>query len=111
MARQESQSKLLYYPTPLSVVELIATWLAAGPGLTRLADPCVGQGEALHTLASLISSPGNPSSHGSSAVGKVDTWGIELSYDRADIAAQVIDTVLPTSFYTVGWAPRSVSLV
>jgi hypothetical protein len=105
MARQESQSKLLYYPTPPMVVELIATWLSAGQGLTRLADPCVGQGEALHTLAGQISTGGN--FHG----GKLETWGIELSYARAEIAAKVIDTVLPTSFYATSWAPRSVSLV
>src|ERR1700682_4520925 len=100
MARQESQSKLGYFPSPLSVVELIATWLSAGQGLNRLADPCVGQGEALHSLAGRISMGG-----------KVETWGIELSYARAEIAAKVIDTVLPTSFYAVGWAPRSVTLV
>jgi Uncharacterised methyltransferase family (DUF6094) len=105
MARQEAQSKLLYYPTPLSLVELIATWLSAGQGLTRLADPCIGQGEALHTLSDRIFHGGN------STGGKVETWGIELSYARAEIAATVIDTVLPTSFYQVGWASRSVSLV
>ena len=29
MARLEAQSKLLYYPTPPAVVELIASWFSA----------------------------------------------------------------------------------
>ena len=35
MARQEAQSKLLYYPTQLEMVQIIATWLKAGDGLMR----------------------------------------------------------------------------
>ena len=46
MARLEAQSKLLYYPTPPSVVELVASWFRA-EGTTRLVDPCCGKGEAL----------------------------------------------------------------
>ena len=49
MARQEAQSKLLYYPTSDEVVDLIATWLS-NPHHSRLADPCVGTGQALARL-------------------------------------------------------------
>ena len=69
MARLEAQSKLLYYPTPPSVVELIASWFKA-EGKPRLVDPCCGKGEALAQFASLV----DP---------EAETWGIEISYSRA----------------------------
>ncbi|MCC6957679.1 MAG: hypothetical protein IT316_12855 [Anaerolineales bacterium] len=50
MARLEAQSKLLYYPTPPRVVELIASWFKAD-ARARLVDPCCGKGEALAWLA------------------------------------------------------------
>jgi hypothetical protein len=97
MARLEAQSKLLYYPTPNPVVDAIATWFSA-PKPARLADPCCGTGEALKRLADWLGC-----GH--------QTWGIELSYSRAEAAANILDTVLPVSFYTVKWGPKSVSLV
>lgn len=100
MARQESQSKLLYYPTPLAVVELIATWLSTADG-ARLADPCCGEGAALRRLAEVFAGAGR----------LMETWGVELSPTRAAQAAQVLDVVLPTTFYGVAWATKSVSLV
>ena len=63
MARLEAQSKLLYYPTPDSVVELIASWFSA-PEAARLVDPCCGKGEALAQFANLT----NPES---------ETWGLK----------------------------------
>lgn len=104
MARQESQSKLLYYPTPASVVDLIATWLSvpSGSPLTRLADPCVGEGLALRQLRDRLAI---------SNVGNFNTWGVELSYARAEKAKQVVDVVLPTSFYAAVWAAKSASLL
>lgn len=53
MARLEAQSKLLYYPTPNEVVDLIATWFRAKQKV-RLADPCCGTGEALRRLADAL---------------------------------------------------------
>ena len=99
MARQESQSKLLYYPTPLSVVDTIASWISGTDEFVRLADPCVGEGLALRRLTDALSLP------------KRETWGVELSYSRAEIAKQVIDSVLPTSFEAATWGPKSVSLL
>jgi hypothetical protein len=95
MARQEAQSKLLYYPTSEEVVDLIATWLS-NPQPSRLADPCVGSGEALARLKAHL--------------GDCETWGVEISYARAEQAKRVIDVVLPTSFYHVKWDDRTVSL-
>lgn len=99
MARQEAQSKLLYYPTPLEMVTMIATWLKAGDGLMRYADPCVGEGEALRALVDQVGGATK------------ETWGVELSYSRAEKAASVIDAVLPTSFYAASWEEDSASVV
>ncbi len=99
MARQESQSKLLYYPTPNDLLPLIASWITVPDTWVRFADPCVGEGVALRVLRDLL----NPA--------RGETWGVELSYSRAEKAAQKIDTVLPTSFYETYWAERSVSLM
>jgi len=96
MARLESQSKLLYYPTPNHIAETIATWFSA-PRPTRLADPCCGTGEALVRF--------------SQGFKEAERIGIELSYSRAEQAARVLDKVLPTSFYTATWSVQSVGLL
>jgi len=97
MARQESVSKLLYYPTPGTQVQLIASWFT-NPTRSRLVDPCCGEGEALSLLKDLIA-------------GNAETWGIELSPQRAEKAAKLLDKVLPTSFYDAQWWDRSASLI
>ncbi len=95
MARQEAQSKLLYYPTSNQVIDLAATWFS-NPLRSRLADPCVGEGEALARFKERIG-------------GNAETWGVEISYARVEKARQVIDVVLPASVYHVKWAERTVS--
>ena len=100
MARLEAQSKLLYYPTPPIVVELIASWFTSEDKV-RLVDPCCGKGEALAQFAQLVAPD-------------ADTWGIEISYSRALQAQKLLGTVLSTSFYDVRppsrWSNSSVSL-
>lgn len=95
MARLESQSKLLYYPTPTAIADTIGTWFT-GKQRTRVADPCCGTGEALVRF---------------SAGFNAERIGIELSYSRAADAAKVLDAVLPTSFYTATWSVQSVGLM
>lgn len=99
MARLEAQSKLLYYPTPPFVVELIASWFKT-EGKPRLVDPCCGKGEALAQFAKLVSP-------------EAETWGIEISYSRTQEAKQLLNTVLATSFYDMRspsrWTNGSVS--
>lgn len=100
MARPEAQSKLLYYPTPESVVELIASHFSA-TDLIRVADPCCGKGEALKQFAKSFNVP-------------VWTWGVELSYSRAEAAKAVLNQVLPVSLYNLTdryWSPASVSAI
>ena len=75
MARLEAQSKLLYYPTPPDVVALIASHFSL-QGEARIADPCCGDGAALKQFARLLG-------------GNVETWGVELSYERAERAAEL----------------------
>lgn len=101
MARLAAQAKLLYYPTDLDLVEKLATWFTVD-GPTRIVDPCCGKGDALERFASHF----DP---------KPMTWGIELSYSRAQEAEKKLDRVLPANFYQVHqpsrWEPRSVGLI
>ena len=102
MARLEAQSKLLYYPTPNHVVDLLGTWFKTVCS-ARLADPCCGTGEALRRFA-----------NGLGLQFPIETWGVELSYSRAQEAAKTLDRVLPASFYSLTasrWSPASVGLV
>ncbi len=100
MARLEAQSKLMYYPTPESVVATITTHFTA-PSKPRLVDPCCGKGEALAQFAKLVNAD-------------AETWGIEISYSRAEQAKKLLNTILTTSFYDVRppsrWSNGSVSL-
>jgi hypothetical protein len=108
MARLEAQSKLLYYPTPNDIVDLIATWFRADQRV-RLADPCCGTGEALRRFANALGVTTE-----TRRVEPVETWGVELSNSRAAQAAKVLDRVLPTSFYAMTpskWSSASVGLV
>ena len=75
MARLESQSKLLYYPTPNGIADTLATWFSAEKRV-RIADPCCGTGEALMRFSAGLDA---------------ERLGVELSYSRADLAAQVLD--------------------
>jgi ubiquinone/menaquinone biosynthesis C-methylase UbiE len=93
MARLEAQSRLLYYPTPEVVTRLIASHFKAEKPV-RLADPCCGTGEALRIFADTLGVP-------------AETWGVELSYSRAQAAARTLDRVLPASFYHVTWSPKA----
>jgi len=83
--RIEAQSKLGYYPTPDTQLPLILTWLQLpAADLVRALDPCCGKGEALAYLA-----------HG---LGRMFTYGIELSYSRAEEAERLLDHALATGF-------------
>src|SRR5512135_942397 len=97
MARLEAQSKLLYYPTPDWAVALIASHFTARAAKIRLVDPCCGTGAALQRFTQQLKTP----------TVSMEAWGIELSYSRAAEATQVLDVVLPASFYAVNWSDRS----
>ena len=100
--RLAGQEKMGYYPTPLSQVALIASWLGVEPGKpVRMLDPCVGEGEALAALAQALMQQG----------AQVETWGVELSPGRAEKAAACLDRVLPTAWEQAHLREDAVSLL
>ncbi len=99
MARLAAIEKGEYYPTPLSVMGHIASYLVPAKGqrgVIRLFDPCVGKGLALEALAQAIISRTNR---------PVQTWGVEISPDRAAEAAQRLDLVVEAPLEAVDWSP------
>jgi len=99
MARLAAVEKGEYYPTPLSVVDDIASYLhpARGHrGVIRLFDPCVGEGRALEALARAVARRTNL---------PVQTWGVEISPDRAEEAATRLGLVIQAPFEAVSWSP------
>ena len=76
--RLEGRIKMGYYPTPLSVVERIKTFIKNTDGATIL-DPCCGEGNALKQLA-----------EGTTA----KTYGVEIDGHRAEEAATKLHHVL-----------------
>lgn len=73
--RFEGQIKMGYYPTPLSVVEMLRSYMAFPEEAFSVIDPCCGMGKA---LAALISGTQGKS------------YGIELDEARADKAKKLL---------------------
>lgn len=72
-----------YYPTPLSVVDRIGSFLEFPGENANLLDPCCGEGIALRALAER---------------GKATTYGVELDQYRAEVAGSNLDKVLHCSY-------------
>ncbi len=72
-----------YYPTPLPVVDRIASFLEFPDENVTLLDPCCGDGAALSRLA-----------QGRNA----ETYGIELDQHRAGLAREALDHVLACGY-------------
>lgn len=79
MARLASRVKMLYYPTPLSVVERIRTFIEFPEYEVTILDPCAGEGLALGKLC-----------EGTKAV----AYGVELDEYRAQEAKKRLTHVL-----------------
>ena len=92
MARLAAQEKGEYYPTPVERVEDIAQaiLLPDEPQFYRLFDPCCGKGIALRHLADLLQARLPESTF--------ETWGVEISPERAAEAAGCLDQVLCAPF-------------
>ena len=84
--RLTGQEKLGYYPTPVSLMGVISSYLGKVKAdlPVRLLDPCCGYGEALACVAQ--------------SLGQAETWGAELSDERAVGAARVL-----TKVHHTGW--------
>jgi hypothetical protein len=102
MARLAAQEKMLYYPTPTSIMDKVAPYIELPEkGIIRLFDPCAGEGEALAHLADLLRE------RAPETVG-IQTWGVELNPDRAAKAGEVLDYVVSAPFEGVEFAPRTI---
>lgn len=81
--RLEARIKMNYYPTPLSVVERIKSFIKFPEANVNLFDPCCGDGIALKTLKEN---------------NNVTTYGIELDEYRAKKANDNLDYVMKGSY-------------
>ncbi len=102
MARLAAQAQAEFYPTPPSVVDLIAQHLEVRPGkhrLYRIFDPCVGDGQAVARLAQRLRQ------QAPELDADLQTWGVELHPGRAAEAAARLDEVLDATFEVVNWKP------
>ena len=94
------QEKMGYYPTPASLLAAIASFLSKpqdemnGP---LLLDPCCGEGEAL--------------AHVAKHLGDAETWGAELSPDRATRASEMLNKVHGTAWQHCKVGRGAVSLL
>lgn len=82
LMRLEARIKLGHYPTPLSVVERIKSFIRFAEDITIL-DPCCGEGNALQKLAEGTD---------------VKTYGIEIDAYRAEEAKTKLDYVLKCGY-------------
>jgi hypothetical protein len=81
--RLEAKIKMGYYPTPLSVVERVRSFLRFPDDNVNLFDPCCGEGLALKNLK---------------GDAKAITYGIELDEYRAEQAKSNLDHVIKGSY-------------
>jgi len=81
--RLEGQIKMGYYPTPLSVVERVKSFLKFPEKKVTILDPCCGEGLAMKHLVSGC---------------HVETYGIELDKKRAQEAKLNLDHVLACGY-------------
>ena len=76
--RPPAIERMGYYPTDEPVIEIIRTYLKPPKTKGRLFDPCAGEGKAASALGKALN---------------CETWGVELSPDRAEKAQSVMDKV------------------
>jgi len=89
--------KVGFYPTPPTVVECIANWLDTTGHKAIALDPCCGAGAALAQVANA-----HPS---------LETYGVEISADRAAVAREVLDYALCAPWSDVTFTNRTASLL
>ena len=92
--RPQARIKMGYYPTPLSVVERIRSFLSYPAENVNVLDPCCGEGAAVKALVKGVDAT---------------TYGIELDEYRAKQAKDVLDYVLSCSYEDVRISNNSFS--
>ncbi|PKO06220.1 MAG: hypothetical protein CVU41_08940 [Chloroflexi bacterium HGW-Chloroflexi-3] len=92
--RPPAIERMGYYPTDDPVVEIIRTYLKPPVEKGRLFDPCAGEGKAASILGKALN---------------CETWGVELSPDRAEKAQNVMDKVYQAPWQTCVLSDESIS--
>lgn len=100
-------AKMGYYPTPSSLLDIIASYMTARPAQTTpttqpaerfiALDPCCGKGEALARVAA--------------RTGITETWGAELSAERAAEAARVLSKTYACAWQWCRVGRNSISML
>ena len=76
--RPPAIERMGYYPTDDPIVEIICSYLKPPAEKGRLFDPCAGEGKAAFALGIALN---------------CETWGVELSPERAEKAQNAMDKV------------------
>lgn len=92
--RPPAIERMGYYPTDDPVVEIIRTYLKPPAEKGRLFDPCVGEGKAASALGDALN---------------CETWGVELSPERAEKSQNVMDKVYQAPWQACVLSDESVS--
>jgi len=92
--RPPAIERMGYYPTDEPVVEIIRTYLTPPVEKGRLFDPCAGEGKAAAILGKALN---------------CETWGVELSPERAEKAQQVMDKIYQAPWQACVLTDESIS--
>jgi len=92
--RPPAIERMGYYPTDEPVVEIIRSYLKPSVQKGRLFDPCAGEGKAASTLGKALN---------------CETWGVELSPNRAEKAQNVMDKVYQAPWQSCVLSDESIS--
>lgn len=92
--RPPAIERMGYYPTDEPVVDIIRTYMEPPVEKGRLFDPCAGEGKAAAALGNALN---------------CETWGVELSPERAEKAQQVMNKVFQAPWQACVLSDESVS--
>lgn len=92
--RPPAIEKMGYYPTDQPVIEVIQSYIAPAEAKARLFDPCAGEGRAASQLGQALN---------------CETWGVELSPERATKAESVMDKVYQAPWQACFLTDESIS--
>ena len=92
--RPPAIEKMGYYPTDEPVIEVIQSYIAPAETRARLFDPCAGEGRAASQLGQALN---------------CETWGVELSPERAAKAESVMDKVYQAPWQACFLTDESIS--
>ncbi|HML39400.1 MAG TPA: DUF6094 domain-containing protein [Bellilinea sp.] len=92
--RPPAIEKMGYYPIDEPVIEVIQSYITPAEVKARLFDPCAGEGRAASQLGQALN---------------CETWGVELSPERAAKAEQVMDKVYQAPWQACFLTDESIS--